>query len=95
MKIKDLPPNESLSGVHFHSIQHGVKGYWFSQWGYEDGKAGIWYKRDMKSSSVFPLFLDNLKEALEFEVIDDAKEKTAKPRKRRSDQEGLPLPGIG
>jgi hypothetical protein len=68
-KIKDLPPNDSLTGVKFHDPRSGTKGYWYSQWGYENGKAGIWYKRDMKSGAIFPLFLDNLKEALEFEVL--------------------------
>lgn len=95
MKIKDLPPQTSLTGVHFHDKRSGTKGYWISQWGYENGKAGVWFKRDMKSTNIYPLFLDNLKEALEFEVIDDAKKQTAKPRKQRGDREGVPLPGIG
>lgn len=68
-RIKDLPPNESLTGVHFRAPD-GTTGYWFSQWGYKDGKAGVWYKKDMKSETVSPLFLDDLKEALEFEVIE-------------------------
>jgi hypothetical protein len=69
MKIKDLPPNISLQGVKFHDPKTKTTGYWFSQWGYMDGKAGIWWKKDIKSTQTFPLFLDNLKEALEFEVV--------------------------
>jgi hypothetical protein len=73
-KIKDLPADINLRGVKFHDRKTGTKGYWFSQWGYEDGKAGIWYKKDIKSGAVFPLFLDNLQEALEFEVIEPKEE---------------------
>jgi hypothetical protein len=72
-KIKDLPEKGSLLGVKFHDPKTGTKGYWFSQWGYEDGKAGVWWKKDMKSTQVFPLLLDNLKEALEFYVMEDKK----------------------
>jgi hypothetical protein len=72
-KIKDLPEGISLGGVKFHDPKTGTKGYWFSQWGYEDGKAGVWWKKDMKSTQVFPIFLDNLKEALEFYVMEDKK----------------------
>ena len=70
MKIKDLPENISLGGIHFKSPD-GTTGYWYSQWGYENGKAGIWYKKNRKSTQTFPLFLDNLKEALEFDVLED------------------------
>ena len=69
-KIRDLPENGSLRGVKFHDPKTGTTGVWYSQWGYPDGKAGVWWKKDMKSGSIFPLFLDNLKEALEFEVIE-------------------------
>jgi hypothetical protein len=69
MKIKDLPGNPNLRGIKFHDPKTGTTGYWYSQWGYPDGKAGIWWKKDMKSGAIFPLFLDDLKEALEFEVI--------------------------
>jgi len=70
-KIKDLPPNTDLGGIRFRDPKTGTVGYWYSQWGYEDGKAGIWFKRDWKSGAVFPLFLDNIKEALEFEVLEE------------------------
>lgn len=68
-RIKDLNPNMSLAGVHFKG-PNGENGYWFSQWGYPDGKAGVWYKSDMKSGRAFPIFLDDLREAMEWEVIE-------------------------
>lgn len=68
-KIKDLPKDTNLWGVKFYDPKTGTKGFWYSQWGYENGKAGVWWKKDMKSGSIFPLFLDNLKESLEFEVM--------------------------
>ena len=67
-KIKDLPQGTGLRGVKFHDPKTGTTGFWYSQWGYEGGKAGIWWKKDMRSDTMFPLFLDNLKEAHEFEV---------------------------
>jgi hypothetical protein len=68
-KIKDLPPGISLRGVKFRDPKTRTTGYWYSQWGYEDGEAGVWWKSDMNSGSMFPLCLKNLKEALEFEVL--------------------------
>ena len=70
MKIKDLPGNISLGGVRFKTPD-GTIGYWVSQWGYEGGKAGIWYKKDRYATRVFPLFLNDIKEALEFDVLED------------------------
>jgi len=72
-KIKDLPPNISLRGVKFRDPKTKTTGYWYSQWGYENGKAGVWYKPDMSKGQIFPLFLDDLKEALEFEVVEPQK----------------------
>jgi len=69
-KIKDLPEHTNLMGVKFHDPKTGTKGYWFSQWGYKDGKAGVWWKKDMRSGQVYPLFLDDLKESLEFYVLE-------------------------
>lgn len=70
-RIKDLPPNISLRGVKFCDPKTGTTGFWYSQWGYPDGKAGIWWKKDMKSTEIFPLFLDDLKEALNFKVMEE------------------------
>ena len=68
-RIKDLPPNQSLGGVRFRHPQTGAICIWHSQWGYKDGKAGVWYKTDEKSSQVYPLALDKLEDALDFEVV--------------------------
>lgn len=70
MKIKDLDPNKSLEGVRFKHPQTGKTCIWQSQWGYPEGKAGIWYKTEKSPTQIFPLGLDKLEEALEFEVID-------------------------
>ncbi len=73
MKIKDLDPNKNLRGVKFHDPKTGTIGYWYSQWGYADGKAGIWFKKTVDGGDgghIYPLFLNDLKEALEFEVIE-------------------------
>ena len=80
MKIKDLPPNKSLTGVRFYDPKTGTVGYWSSQWGYPPpGKAGVWYKVKLTDSRVHPMFLDQLQEALEFEVVSDV----FKPPKRK------------
>lgn len=70
MKIRDLPKNSTLRGVKF-KLPTGEEVYWYSQWSVPDGKAGIWYKKDMKESQVHPFFLDELIEALEYEVVGD------------------------
>jgi len=73
MKIRDLPKNSTLRGVKF-KLPTGEEVYWYSQWGNPDRKAGIWYKKDMKESRVYPFFLDELIEALEYEVVDSEKQ---------------------
>jgi len=73
LKIKDLPENASLGGVKFHDPTTGTTGYWFSQWGYPNGKAGVWWKPDMNSGAIFPLFLDNLEQTLEWDVLEETK----------------------
>ena len=72
MKIKDLPKNQSLEGVQFKHPHTHETVIWFSQWGYlPPNKAGIWFKKinDPNPAQIYPLPLDDLKEALEFEVI--------------------------
>ncbi len=63
--IKDLPIDMNLRGVKFRDPKTGIIGYWYSQW-----IKGIWYKIDMKDTQVFPLSMDDLTEALAFEVIE-------------------------
>ncbi len=75
MKIRDIPPTENLGGKLIKippEADNPYKldmGYWFSQWGYPDGKAGIWFKKDMNEKQIYPVFLDNLKDCLDWEII--------------------------
>lgn len=69
-RIKDLPPKQSLRGVKFFLPGTKQAVYWYSQWGYPEGKAGVWYKTDMNSERMFPLGLDKLEEAFEFKLAD-------------------------
>lgn len=68
-RIKDLDLTKSLGGVKFKHPQTGETCIWQSQWGYPEGKAGVWYKTDPNSTRIFPLCLDKLEQALEFEVV--------------------------
>ena len=75
MKIKDLPEDKNLKGVKIkipkgHDECPFKEGYWHSQWGYEDGKAGVWVKKDPTESRIYPVFLDKLKEVLEWEIAE-------------------------
>lgn len=63
-RIKDLPPDESLTGVRFKYPKDGKPYYWVSQW-----QKGVWGKRNISDNQVFPLFCDDLAEALEWEVL--------------------------
>ncbi len=71
MKIKDLPKDKNLKGVRFKHPKTGEVCIWYSQWGYPDGKAGVWYKKpeDKNSDKIYPLCLDSLEEAFEFKVL--------------------------
>jgi len=70
MRIKDLPPSTSLGGIKFRDPKTGTVGYWVAQWGYPEGKAGVFYSLHPQCTQIYPLFLDNLQEALEFEVLE-------------------------
>lgn len=66
MKIKDLPPETNMGGVKV-KLPNGIVGYWKSQWGYPEGKAGVWLT-DGKTTRIYPQFLDSLEETLEWEI---------------------------
>lgn len=76
MKIKDLPENQSLDGVRFIYPEDKQKYYWSSQW-----VKGVWGKKSLSSSAVFPLFCDDLNEALEWEVAEEEKPRARKNKK--------------
>lgn len=63
-RIKDLPADTSLGGVRFVYPKDGKKYYWVSQW-----QKGVWGKRSMASTELIPLFVDDLKEAMEWRVV--------------------------
>jgi hypothetical protein len=63
MKIKDLPQDVSLTGTRFICPMDGKPYYWLSHW-----EQGVLGKKDMASSEILPLFVNDLMEALEWEV---------------------------
>lgn len=80
MKIKDLPPDQSLTAVRFIYPADNQPYYWHSQW-----HKGVWGKKDLRSQQIFPLFCDKLSDTLEWDVYVESK---AKPRKRSKSAKG-------
>lgn len=74
MKIKDLPEDIDLYGIKVRvpsEIECEIhEGYWKSQWGYSDGKAGVWLQKEIRDSRIYPVCIDNLLQCLEWEIID-------------------------
>ena len=62
MKLKEL--TISLDGVKVKTPK-GVIGYWKSQW-----QKGVWLS-DGKSTRIYPQFVDDLKDCLEWEVTEE------------------------
>ncbi len=71
MKIKDIKGNRSLSNLAFKHPETGETCYWRSQWGYEDGGAGVFYTKKPGDTRVFVIGLDKLTDALEFELAEE------------------------
>mgnify|MGYP001573814056 FL=1 len=63
--INDLPQDRSLGGVRLKNHNTGETCIYHSQW-----QKGIWYKKNEKDTQIFPIFLDDLREALKFELAD-------------------------
>jgi hypothetical protein len=63
MKIKDLPEDASLMGTRFIYPPDGKPYYWFSQW-----ESGIWGKTQMSDSQIHPLVVNDIREALEWQI---------------------------
>jgi hypothetical protein len=63
MKIKDLPKDKPLGGVVFLHPETGERCIWASQW-----QKGVWFKKDAESDHVFPISVEKLEDALDFEV---------------------------
>lgn len=64
MKIKDFPPFTNLRGVKIKTPE-GDEMYWYSQW-----QKGVWLKKSMDDDKVIPYTMINVREALNWEVID-------------------------
>lgn len=63
--INDLNPKAGLGGLKFkHPVTGGIC-IWESQWA-----KGVWYKKNPQDAQIFPLFVEDLKEALDWEVIE-------------------------
>lgn len=64
MKIKDY--NGSLDNI-IVKTPLGVIGYWRSQW-----SSGVWLSNG-KDTKIYPQFVNNLTDCLEWEIVDDPK----------------------
>ena len=62
MKIKDLDAETNLENVKVKTPK-GVIGYWKSQWA-----KGVWLS-DGKTSRIYPQFVDNIKDTIEWEIV--------------------------
>jgi hypothetical protein len=65
MKIKDLPKDKNLGGIKVKTTE-GRIGYWKSQW-----RKGVWLTDTPNDTHIHPVFLDDLKDVLEWEVLTD------------------------
>jgi hypothetical protein len=65
MKIKDLPEDADLGGIRFRYPGDSKIYSWVSQW-----QRGVWGKLHPEDTQLFPLFCDNLTDALEWEVVE-------------------------
>ncbi len=63
MKIKDLDPQTNLGGIKVKTTG-GVVGYWKSQW-----QKGVWLTDAPGATKLNPVFVDDIKECLEWEVL--------------------------
>lgn len=64
MKVKDLPPNTNLGKIKVRTPD-GFEGWWVSQW-----QKGVFLRKERIDKQVHPQLVENLKETLEWEVID-------------------------
>jgi len=81
MKIKELPENVTLNNVRFIYPGDGKPYYWASQW-----RKGVWGKKDLNSGQIFPLFVESIEEALEWEIFDGKSKVKAKKALKKSKQ---------
>ena len=65
MKIKDLDPQTNLYNVKVKTSE-GKVGYWKGQW-----EKGVWLGEGTEGGFIKPVLVDNLKDTLEWEVIEE------------------------
>ena len=67
MKIKDLklPDGATMAGIRFIFPGDGQAYYWASQW-----QKGVWGKLSLGAERVYPLFVEDIAETLEWEVVE-------------------------
>jgi len=66
MHIKDLSTKGPLAGVKFIFPKDGEAYYFVSMWA-----KGVWGRRKKDDIRVIPLFIEDPKEVLEWEVVQD------------------------
>lgn len=70
MKIKDLPAGTNLGTVKVRATG-GQEGWWMSQW-----PKGVWLTKsrpeETGSKGLTPVFVEDLKETLEWEVLEQS-----------------------
>lgn len=66
--IADLP--KEFGGLDKIKVKapDGTKGWWVSQW-----QKGVWLKEKKEDSRVLPIFVEDLKECLSWEVLEISK----------------------
>jgi len=79
MTIAELPKNTNLGNLHVKIPEshqnlklnpYGLKeGFWKSQWGYDNGRAGIWFNKYPGETKIYPVFLNKLSDCLNWEII--------------------------
>lgn len=64
MTIRDLPSGTKMEDVQFINPYDNEKYWWISQW-----DRGVWGKKDKSSSTITPIFVEDLSEVLDWEVV--------------------------
>lgn len=65
MKIKDLPKDAPLENICFVCGNDDKEYFWAGCW-----NKGVWGREQPHSQKIIPLFVDNIDEALEWEVVE-------------------------
>jgi len=63
MTVNDLPKGTQMGDVRIKTPE-GIVGWWVSQW-----QKGVWIRKERSDTRVHPVFVDDLKECLNWEVV--------------------------